>query len=209
MVEILNLEGKRPYKKIEGTDIYVENLRFSYEGNDSFALDGISFSVTKGEHLAIVGKSGSGKSTIAKLLTGKIKPQGGIVRIGDIDIYAVNSESLSEKVSIVVQEPVLFNMTIKENLLLAKGDATDAELIDCCRRASIYDFIETLHHKLDTIIGEKGVKLSGGRDNAYLLLVHFYKTGTSSFLMKVQAPLTTKMRMTSLQNLSAFHQAKR
>lgn len=164
VVEILNLEvGKRPYKKIDGTGIHVENLKFTYKGNDSFALDGISFSVSKGEHLAIVGKSGSGKSTIAKLLTGKIKPQDGIVRIGGIDIYTVNSESLSEKVSIVVQEPVLFNMTIRENLLLAKVDATDAELIECCRRASIYDFIETLQNKLDTIIGEKGVKLSGGQ----------------------------------------------
>lgn len=164
VVEILNLEvGKRSYKKIDGTDINVENLEFTYEGNNSFALDDISFSVSKGEHLAIVGKSGSGKSTIAKLLTGKTKPQGGIVRIGGIDIYTVDSESLSEKVSIVVQEPVLFNMTIRENLLLAKADATDAELIECCRRASIYDFIETLQNKLDTIIGEKGVKLSGGQ----------------------------------------------
>lgn len=164
VIEILNLEaGKRPYKKIDGTDINVENLKFTYEGNDSFALDGISFSVSKGEHLAIVGQSGSGKSTIAKLLTGQIKPQGGTVHIGGIDIYTLNSESVSEKVSIVVQEPVLFNMTIRENLLLAKAGATDAELIECCRRASIYDYIETLQNKLDTIIGEKGVKLSGGQ----------------------------------------------
>jgi len=75
----------------------------------------------------------------------------------------VNSESVSEKVSIVVQEPILFNMTIRENLLLAKADATDKELVECCRKASIYDFIETLQNKLDTIIGEKGVKLSGGQ----------------------------------------------
>ncbi|MEK8211295.1 ABC transporter ATP-binding protein [Paenibacillus sp. FSL L8-0463] len=164
VIEILNLEaGKRPYKKIDGTDLNVENLKFTYEGNESFALDGISFSVSKGEHLAIVGESGSGKSTIAKLLTGQINPQGGTVQIGGIDIYTVNSESVSEKVSIVVQEPVLFNMTIRENLLLAKADATDAELIECCRRASIYDFIETLQNQLDTIIGEKGVQLSGGQ----------------------------------------------
>lgn len=164
VIEILNLEaGKRPYKKINGTDLNVENLKFTYEGNESFALDGISFSVSKGEHLAIVGESGSGKSTIAKLLTGQINPQGGTVQIGGMDIYSVNSESVSDKVSIVVQEPVLFNMTIRENLLLAKAGATDAELIECCRRASIYDFIETLQNKLDTIIGEKGVQLSGGQ----------------------------------------------
>lgn len=164
VIEILNLEaGKRHYKKIDGADVNVENLKFTYEENDSFALDGISFSVSKGEHLAIVGQSGSGKSTIAKLLTGQIKPQGGTIHIGGIDIYTLNSESVSEKVSIVVQEPVLFNMTIRENLLLAKAGATDAELIECCRRASIYDYVETLQNKLDTIIGEKGVKFSGGQ----------------------------------------------
>jgi ATP-binding cassette subfamily B protein len=164
VIGILNIEaGKRPYKKIDGTDINIEHLKFTYEGNDSFALDGISFSVSKGEHLAIVGESGSGKSTLAKLLTGQIKPQAGTIRIGGTDIYTVNSESVSDKVSIVVQEPVLFNMTIRENLLLAKAGATAAELIECCRRASIYDLIETLENKLDTIIGEKGVKLSGGQ----------------------------------------------
>lgn len=164
VIEILNLEvDKRPYWQINGTDIQVENLGFSYDGNDSFALHGITFSVAKGEHLAIVGKSGSGKSTIAKLLTGKLRPQRGSIRIGGVDIHAVSSESLSEKVSIVVQEPVLFNMTIRENLLMAKGGATDAELMDCCRRASIEDFIEALPEGFDTIIGEKGVKLSGGQ----------------------------------------------
>jgi len=115
VIEILNLEvGKRPFVKIKGTDINVDNLKFTYGGNDSFVLDDISFSVGKGEHLAIVGKSGSGKSTIAKLLTGQLKPQGGTIRIGGIDIFTVNSESMSKKVSIVVQEPVLFNMTIRE-----------------------------------------------------------------------------------------------
>lgn len=164
VIGILNIEaGKKPYKKIEGTDINVNQLKFSYEGNDSFALDGISFSVGKGEHLAIVGQSGSGKSTIAKLLTGQMEPQEGTVSIGGMDIYSVNRESVSDKVSIVVQEPVLFNMSIRDNLLLAKAGATDAELMECCRRASIYDYIETLPDKLDTIIGEKGVKLSGGQ----------------------------------------------
>lgn len=164
VVEILNLHvEERPYKRINGADIQVEHLSFSYAGNDSFALNGVSFSVMRGEHLAIVGKSGSGKSTLAKLLTGRMKPQGGQVQIGGIDIHGVSSQSLSEKMSIVVQEPVLFNMTIRENLLLAKGDATQADLIDCCRRASIADFIEALPDQFDTVIGEKGVKLSGGQ----------------------------------------------
>ena len=164
VIEILYLKAdQRPYKKIEGVDIKVDNLSFSYDGNESFALNGISFSVNKGEHLAIVGESGSGKSTIAKLLTGQIHPQGGMVSVGGVDIDTVNGESIWEKVSIVSQEPTLFNMTIRENLLLAKPNASDAELITCCQKASIYDFIETLPNQLDTVIGEKGVKFSGGQ----------------------------------------------
>lgn len=154
---------KRPYKRIGEKDVDVQHLQFRYEGNDSFALEDISFTVGKGEHLAIAGPSGSGKSTLAKLLTGQLRPQGGMISIGGVDVSSVNSASISAKVSIVVQEPVLFNMTIRENLLLAKPGATGAELVECCRRASIYPFIESLEHGLDTVIGEKGMKLSGGQ----------------------------------------------
>ncbi|WP_238655486.1 ABC transporter ATP-binding protein [Paenibacillus piscarius] len=164
VIELLAAEtDKRPYKHINGSDVDVQQLRFRYEGNDSFALEDISFTVGKGEHLAIAGPSGSGKSTLAKLLTGQLRPQGGTISIGGIDVTSVNSASISAKVSIVVQEPVLFNMSIRENLLLAKPGATGAELIECCRRASIHPFIETLEHGLDTVIGEKGMKLSGGQ----------------------------------------------
>ena len=154
---------ERPYRRISGQEIEVRNLQFRYEGKYAFALDGISFSVGKGEHLAIVGQSGSGKSTLARLLTGQMKPQGGSIRIGGTDLHAVSSGSVAAKVSIVVQEPVLFNMTIRENLLLAGDGETEAELIACCRSANIYDFIASLEQGLDTIIGEKGMKLSGGQ----------------------------------------------
>jgi ATP-binding cassette subfamily B protein/subfamily B ATP-binding cassette protein MsbA len=164
VVEILKLKiKKKPYKKIDGEDIIVKNIKFKYDRNDSFDINDISFTVSKGEHMAIVGKSGSGKSTITKLLTGQLNPQAGNISIGGVDIDTIDRDSVFEKVSIVMQDPVLFNMTIRENLLLAKVDASDFELIECCLKASIYDFIETLPNKLDTIIGEDGVKLSGGQ----------------------------------------------
>ncbi len=164
VVEILNIDTcNKPYKKIEESDVVVEDLEFAYKGNEFFGLKNISFAVRKGEHLAIVGASGSGKSTIAKLLTGQLKPHNGIINIGNVNINEVDSKSLYDKISIIVQEPMLFNMTIKENFMLVKDSVTDQELIECCRRASIYDFIETLPDKFETIIGEKGVKLSGGQ----------------------------------------------
>lgn len=150
-----------------GSDIKISNLSFKYEDKYEdkykFLLKDISFTVKSGEHLAIVGESGSGKSTIAKLLTGQMTPQKGVVLIGGIDISNVDGKSVAEKMSIVMQEPTLFNLTIKENLLMAKSDATEDELMECCRRASIDDFIKALPNKFDTIIGEKGVKLSGGQ----------------------------------------------
>lgn len=164
VLEILNLKlEKKLAIKITDSDIQVANLDFQYEENELFFLKAISFTVKKGEHLAIVGESGSGKSTIAKLLTGQLTQNKGVITIGGININEVDSKSIAEKISIVMQEPTLFNMTIRENLLLAKSNATEGELIDCCYKSSIYDFIETLPNKFDTIIGEKGVKLSGGQ----------------------------------------------
>lgn len=164
VIEILHFDSNRyQNKKIAGSDIKVENLEFSYNNNEAFLLKDISFHVKKGQHLAIVGESGSGKSTIAKLLTGQIKPNSGSIRIGDVDINAINAENIADKVSIVEQEPILFNMTIRDNLLLVKSNATEEEIVTCCRKARIDDFIETLENKYDTIIGEKGLRLSGGQ----------------------------------------------
>ena len=157
IIEILILKiEKKPAIKIKGSDIKIADLSFQYKDNDSFFLKAISFNVKRGEHLAIVGESGSGKSTIAKLLTGQIMPQKGHYTIGGININQVSSKSIAEKISIVMQEPALFNMTIRENLLFAKSNATEKELIECCCKASIYDFIETLPNRFETIIGEKG-----------------------------------------------------
>ncbi|MGN6713648.1 ABC transporter ATP-binding protein [Anaerocolumna jejuensis] len=164
VIEIVNLDiDIKPYIKIKENDIKVEYVRFAYKGNNSFLIKDLAFNICRGEHLAIVGESGSGKSTIVKLLTGQIAPHSGSVCIGGVDINTINSQSIAEKVSVVTQEPVLFNMTIRENLLLVKSNATDSELIECCNKASIYDFIETLPYKMDTVIGERGVKLSGGQ----------------------------------------------
>jgi len=164
VLEVLNIKIEvKPFVSIKGNDICIDKLRYSYEGNVDFLLDNISFTVKSGKHLAIVGESGSGKSTLVKLLTGQITPQSGNIFIGGIDIQTVNTESVSAKISIIMQEPILFNMTIRDNLLLVNPDATDAELIECCQRASVNEFIESLPDKLDTIIGERGVKLSGGQ----------------------------------------------
>lgn len=164
VIEILNYKIEtKPYKKISHTNIIVKNVKFKYKENSPYVLNDISFTAKEGEHIAIIGESGSGKSTLAKLLIGQIGALAGSINYGEIDISDVSLDSIAEKVSIVVQEPCLFNMTIRDNLLLVKDDATEAEIMECCRKASISDFIENMPDKLDTIIGENGVKLSGGQ----------------------------------------------
>lgn len=164
VIEILNLQtDEKGNIHNMGSDIIAKNLSFKYQDNEEFVLKNILFEVKNGEHLAIVGESGSGKSTIAKILSGQITPQKGNILIGGIDINTIDSKSISKKISIVMQEPTLFNLTVRENLLMVKPEAKEEELTECCRKASIYDFIETLPNKFDTIIGEKGVKLSGGQ----------------------------------------------
>lgn len=152
-----------PKIKIKNSHVEVDNLTYKYSDNAEFKISNVSFKIKSGDHLAIIGESGSGKSTLIKLLIGQLRLQNGKIYIGGVDINGINKESILEKVSIVSQDPIMFNITIRENLLLAKPNATEKELIECCCKANIYPYILTLPKKWDTVIGEKGVKFSGGQ----------------------------------------------
>lgn len=198
VIEIINKEvDNLPYKKICGSNIVVQDLKFEYNSNSAFKLDGINFSVQKGEHLAIVGKSGSGKSTITNLLMGAFKVLEGKILIGNTDISTVNAESISDKISIVTQDIVLFNMTIRDNLLVSKNSVDECELIQACKKAGIYDFIQSLDDKFDTILGEKGIKVSGGQKQRLALARAFlqdrdiiiFDEGTSALDSEIESNL--------------------
>lgn len=152
-----------PKIKIKKSDLIVDNLTYKYSKNAEFMINNVSFKIKSGEHVAIIGKSGSGKSTIIKLLIGQLRLQDGEIYIGGVNINGINRESILEKISVVSQDPILFNLTIRENLLISKPNATEEELVRCCCKANIYEYIITLPKKWDTVIGEKGVKFSGGQ----------------------------------------------
>lgn len=126
-------------------------------------FDDLSFKIKPNTTVAFVGKSGSGKSTILNLMSKMYEVDKGEVLIDGININKLSKNTLRNGISLVNQFPYIFDMTIKENLLLAKGDATDNEVVDALKKASLMDFINTLPNGVNTKVGESGIKLSGGQ----------------------------------------------
>jgi ATP-binding cassette subfamily B protein len=128
----------------------------------SFALEGISFEAEPGELVALVGPSGSGKTTTTYLIPRLYDVDRGAVEIDDVDVRRIKLRSLGEVVGVVTQETYLFHASVRTNLIYARPEATDAELEVATRAAAIYDRIMELPEGMDTIVGERGYKLSGG-----------------------------------------------
>jgi len=142
-------------------EIVFDDVRFAYTPERT-ALDGISFRIPPGKMAAFVGPSGAGKTTITQLVPRFYDPQSGAIRVDGHDIRDVTLASLRENVGIVTQETYLFHDTIEANLLYARQDATEAEVIAAARAANIHDFVAALPDGYRTIVGERGHKLSGG-----------------------------------------------
>ena len=141
--------------------ISIENINFSYAEEN--VLKNFSLEVPKGKTIALVGQSGSGKSTIANLLTRFYDVQEGTVKIDGIDIKDMTLESLRDLMGLVTQDSILFNDTIKNNIRLGKQDATDEEIIAALKVANAYEFVSALPNGIETNIGDAGGKLSGGQ----------------------------------------------
>ena len=167
MMEVLSQSPEiadRPDAKplaVAGGKVRFENVSFGYDA-DRTILDGLSFEVPAGKMVAIVGPSGAGKSTIARILMRFYDVSGGRVLIDGQDIREVTQTSLREAFGVVPQDTVLFNDTIFYNIKYGRPDASRAEVLEAARMAQIDTFIESLPQRLDTMVGERGLKLSGG-----------------------------------------------
>ena len=142
-------------------EVEFRHVRFYYEPDREILKD-ISFELEKGKCIAIVGPSGSGKSTLINLIPRMYDAIDGEVLFDGVNVKDLDLAFLRENIGIVSQETYLFNGTIRDNLLYAKPDATDEELINACKQANIYEFIENQETGLDTVVGNRGLKLSGG-----------------------------------------------
>jgi ATP-binding cassette subfamily B protein len=138
-----------------------QHVEFSYDGQRKILKD-IDFTLQAGKSIAIVGPSGSGKSTIVNLIPRLYDVCGGAVTFDGVDVRQLDLKFLRDHVGIVSQETYLFNGTIRENLLYARPDATEEMLIEACKKANIYDFVSRQEKGLDTMVGNRGLKLSGG-----------------------------------------------
>ena len=150
----------RPQTRAKG-EVEFKNVGFYYEKERQILAD-INFTLESGKCIAVVGPSGSGKSTLVNLIPRLWDVTAGTVTFDDVDVRKLDLEYLRENIGIVSQETYLFNGTIRDNLLYAKPDATEEELINACKKANIYDFVEKQDSGLDTVVGNRGLKLSGG-----------------------------------------------
>ncbi|MDO5713678.1 MAG: ATP-binding cassette domain-containing protein [Tissierellia bacterium] len=152
--------GEKRLGEVE--EIAFKDVRFSYNEGEE-VLKGINITIHKGEEVAFVGESGSGKSTLVKLLMHYYDVTGGEIAINDINLKQLTLESLMDKISYVSQDNFLFDISIKENLLVGRPEASEEELIAVCKKAMIHDEILALENGYDTIVGQSGSKLSGGQ----------------------------------------------
>lgn len=159
-IEIKNAEDAIIPESTKG-NVAFKHVEFAYNEERQILKD-INFELKSGNSIAIVGPSGSGKSTIVNLIPRLYDVLGGEVTFDGVDVRKLDLEYLRNQIGIVSQETYLFNGTIRENLLYAKPDATEEEMIEACKKANIYEFVQKQEKGLDAMVGNRGLKLSGG-----------------------------------------------
>ena len=174
VMEIPDLERGKQLKHIKSYDVEFQNVSFAYDESKN-VLNNISFKANEKELTAIVGDSGGGKSTIAKLIAGFWNIDKGKIFIGDVDLNDMPLKQNMELITYVSQENFLFNKTILENLRVAKEDASMDEIKEACVKASCHDFIMNLPNGYETVVGEGGSSLSGGERQRIVIARSFLK----------------------------------
>jgi ATP-binding cassette, subfamily B, bacterial len=169
---VLEAEGAVELPPVEGA-VQLRDVHFAY-GEGPVVLHGIDLAIAPGETVSLVGSTGAGKSTVAKLVTRFYDPTAGAVLLDGHDLREVTIESLRRQIGVVPQEPFLFNGTIRDNIAFARPDASDDEVWETCRTVGIDDLVERLPAGLDTPVHERGVSLASGERQLLALARAFF-----------------------------------
>ncbi len=199
--EIVNKENAME-KLNFNSSISLQNINFSYE--EDAVLKNFSLEIPKGKTVALVGQSGSGKSTIANLLTRFYDVNEGSIQIDGVNIKDISMNSLRHLMGLVTQDSILFNDTIKNNILLGKQNATDDEIIEALKIANAYEFVKDLPNGINTNIGDSGGKLSGGQKQRLSIARAVLKNPPIMILDEATSALDTeseKLVQVALENM--------
>ena len=189
---LINEAQNAPNLSIDKSDITFENVTLSYEGQINSALKGINLRIPHGKTTALVGPSGSGKSSILNLIPRFYDPDKGNVKIDNQDIKELTISSVRSSLALVSQEPVLFDMSIYDNILYGKPEASREEVINAAKAAAAHEFISELPKQYETIVGEKGYSLSGGQKQRISIARAFLKNAPILLLDEATSSLDTE-----------------
>lgn len=159
---IADLPDARPMEDMRG-EVRFDDVAFAYTGGHGDAIHNVSFEAHPGQITALVGPTGSGKSSIVNLIPRFYDPNSGTVSIDGVDVRDITLASLRHNVGVVMQESFLFSMTVRENIAYGRPDATDEDVIAAAKAAQAHEFISRMEHGYDSLVGERGVTLSGGQ----------------------------------------------
>jgi ATP-binding cassette subfamily C protein CydC len=185
-------------------DVELSDVRFRYGAHEPWVLDGISLSLPRGARLAITGPSGAGKTTMVNLLLRFWDPWSGAVLVGGRDVRAHRAEDVRALFGVVPQRIYLFQGTLRDNLLLADGDADDARILEACRRAELGDVLAALPDGLDTLVGQDGLTLSGGERQRVALARAFLREAPILILDEATANLDAGTEARVLDAVRSF-----
>jgi ABC-type multidrug transport system fused ATPase/permease subunit len=204
MIDAQPLVVDQPIAKdlnVKQGQIDIDNLSFAYPGGANI-LHNANLTIGAGETIALVGPSGSGKSTLATLLLRFYDPQQGCIRIDDQDLREVNLDSLRQQMAVVWQEPFVLNDSVRANLLMAKPQATEEELITACQRSHAWGFIESLPDGLQTLLGAGGTELSGGQKQRLAIAQAFLRDAPILILDEASSALDSQSEQVIVQALN-------
>lgn len=184
--------------------VALEDVSFRYEGKDEDALSGVTLRVAHGEVIALVGRSGAGKTTLVDLIAGFYKPASGAIYLNGTDLSRVTKKSLRSKIGIVGQDVILFNDTVRANIAYGRPDASLEDVMTASKAAYAHDFIMKLPLGYDTPIGQRGVRLSGGERQRLSIARAIFKNPPILILDEATSALDTESEMIVQKALDAL-----